>query len=211
MGTFIGLTIYLPLYFETVMGMSATHSGLGLLPLTCGSVIGATSSGRAMSHLTRYKRVPLTGLFVAMVGSGVMAAFSGQIPLLPFCIILAVVSIGFGTLLPVATVSIQNAVQAHQLGTVTGVANFFRQIGGALIVAVFGAIVLGGVGGAGAKLSPETLKLGTIDRETMIVLFRYVFGAASLGFACALMSLARMEERPLRGRAVEAAKAIGGE
>ncbi len=211
MGTFIGLTIYLPLYFETVMGLSATHSGLGLLPLTCGTVLGATSSGRAMSQLTHYKRVPLAGLFVAMAGTAVLAAFSGQIPLLPFSIILAIVSIGFGTLLPVATVSIQNAVQAHQLGTVTAVANFFRQIGGALIVAVFGAIVLGGVGGVGAQLSPEALKLGTVDRGTMVALFRYVFGAASLGFAFAWLSLARMEELPLRGRAVEAAKTIGGE
>jgi MFS family permease len=164
-----------------------------------------------MSHLTHYKRVPLTGLSVAMIGTAILAAFSGQIPLLPFCIILAIVSIGFGTLLPVATVSIQNAVQPHQLGTVTAVANFFRQIGGALIVAVFGAIVLGGVGGAAVKLSPEALKLGTVDRETMVVLFRYVFGAASLGFALAWLSLARMRELPLRGHAVEAAKAIGGE
>ncbi|MGO8227422.1 MFS transporter, partial [Rhizobium ruizarguesonis] len=77
-----------------------------------------------------------------------------RLPLLPFCVILAIVSIGFGTLLPVATVSIQNAVHAHQLGTVTALANFFRQIGGALIVAVFGAIVLGGVGGGAAQLSP---------------------------------------------------------
>ena len=91
-----------------------------------------------MSQLTHYKRVPLAGLFVAMAGTAVLAAFSGQIPLLPFRVILAIVSIGFGTLLPVATVAIQNAVQAHQLGTVTAVANFFRQIGGALIVAVFG-------------------------------------------------------------------------
>ncbi|MGO4407187.1 MDR family MFS transporter [Bosea sp. RAF48] len=211
MGTFIGLTIYLPLYFETVMGMSATHSGLGLLPLTCGTVVGATSSGRAMSHVTNYKRVPLAGLFVALAGTAVLSAFSGQLPLLAFSAILAVVSIGFGTLLPVATVSIQNAVSAHQLGTATAVANFFRQIGGALIVAVFGAIVLGGVGGPAAQLSPEALKLGTVDRETMVTLFRYVFGAASLGFGCALISLARMEQRPLRGRAIEAAKAVGGE
>lgn len=211
MGTFIGLTIYLPLYFETVMGLSATHSGLGLLPLTCGTVVGATSSGRAMSHLTHYKRVPMVGLFVALTGTAVLAAFSGQLALLPFSVLLAIVSIGFGTLLPVATVSIQNAVTVHQLGTATAVANFFRQIGGALIVAIFGAIVLGGVGGAAAQLSPEALKLGTVDRETMVTLFRYVFGAASLGFGCALVSLALMEQLPLRGRAVEAAKAVGGE
>ncbi len=211
MGTFIGLTIYLPLYFETVMGLSATYSGLGLLPLTCGTVLGATASGRAMSHLAHYKRVPLVGLSVAFIGAAILSAFAGRIPLLPLCALLAVVSIGLGTLLPVATVSIQNAVKPHQLGTATAVANFFRQIGGALIVAVFGAIVLGGVGGAGAQLSPEALKLGTVDRETMVVLFRYVFGAAGLGFAFALLMLALMKELPLRGRAVETAQAIGGD
>ncbi|SIQ84981.1 MDR family MFS transporter [Bosea sp. TND4EK4] len=209
MGTFIGLTIYLPLYFETVMGLSASNSGLGLLPLTCGTVLGATSSGRALTRLTHYKRVPMVGLFVAMCGAALLSIFSGQIPLVPFCILLAVVSLGLGTVLPVATVSIQNAVKPHQLGTATAVANFFRQIGGALIVALFGAIVLGGVGtGTGAMLSPEALRLGTVDRATMVTLFHYVFGAATLGFALALFFLARMQELPLRGRATEAAHAV---
>ncbi|MDX3809225.1 MDR family MFS transporter [Bosea thiooxidans] len=207
MGTFIGLTIYLPLYFETVMGLSATYSGLGLLPLTCGTVIGATCSGRAMLKLAHYKRVPMVGLAIASAGAAVMSIFSGHIPLLPFCAILAVVSLGLGTLLPVATVSIQNAVKPHQLGTATAVANFFRQIGGALIVAAFGAIVLGGVGGQTTQLSPEALKLGTVDRETMVTLFRYVFGAAFLGFALAWAFITWMEERPLRGGAADAAKA----
>lgn len=210
MGTFIGLTIYLPLYFETVMGLSATSSGLGLLPLTCGTVLGATSSGRALTRLKHYKRVPMAGLFVALCGAAVLSFFSGQIPLIPFCVLLAIVSLGLGTLLPVATVSIQNAVSSHQLGTATAVANFFRQIGGALIVAAFGAIVLGGVGG-GAMLSPEALKLGTVDRDTMVTLFRYVFGASTLGFALALFFLAMMKELPLRGRVTEAAHAVGGD
>ncbi len=39
----------------------------------------------------------------------------------------------------------QNAVKPHQLGTATGTLNFFRTLGGAIVVAVFGAIVLGGV------------------------------------------------------------------
>ncbi|SEG73780.1 MDR family MFS transporter [Bosea lathyri] len=211
MGTFIGLTIYLPLYFETVAGLSASSSGLGLLPLTCGTVVGATLSGRAMTRLTHYKRVPVAGLSVALIGMALLVIYAGRMPLLPFCVILAIISLGFGCLLPVATVSIQNAVQTHQLGTATAVANFFRQIGGALIVAVFGAIVLGGVGGAGAGLSPEALKLGTVDRATMVQLFQYVFSATFLGFAMALLFLARMKELPLRSGAVEAAKAASGE
>jgi predicted MFS family arabinose efflux permease len=211
MGTFIGLSIYLPLYFETIVGLSASHSGLGLLPLTCGTLFGATGSGRALAHLTHYKRVPVAGLAIALVGMGVLAATVGRMPLVPFCILLAVVSIGFGTLLPVATVSIQNAVKPHQLGTATGVANFFRQIGGALIVAVFGAIVLGGIGASGAGLSHEALQVGGVDRETMVGVFRYVFGAATVGFAFSLICLVRMKELPLRTGVAAAAREAAAE
>ncbi|MGO4667411.1 MDR family MFS transporter [Bosea sp. 2YAB26] len=210
MGTFIGLTIYLPLYFETVAGLSAANSGMGLIPLTCGTVIGATASGRAMTLLKHYKRVPVAGLCIALIGTALLIAFAGRMSLIPFGIVLAVISLGFGTLLPVATVSIQNAVQPHQLGTTTATANFFRQIGGALIVAVFGAIVLGGIG-AGSGVTAETLRSGTADRATMIMLFQYVFAATFAGFALALFFLFRMKEMPLRGRAIEAAKEIAGE
>lgn len=211
MGTFIGLTIYLPLYFETVVGLSAAYSGLGLLPLTCGTVLGATTSGRALVRLTHYKRVPMAGLSIALVGMLVLTVFVGKMSLLSFGLLLSLVSFGLGTMMPVATVAIQNAVLHHQLGTATAVMNFFRQIGGALIVAVFGAIVLGGVGAAGKGLSPEALKLGTVDRDMMIALFRYVFAAAAFGFGMALFFIVRMKELPLRGGAVAAARAAGGE
>lgn len=99
----------------------------------------------------------------------------------------------------------------HQLGTATGTANFFRQIGGALIVAIFGAIVLGGLGAGGAGLSAETLKAGAVDRATMVGLFRYVFAASFAGFALALLFLLRMQELPLRGSALAAAKEVAGD
>ncbi|MEN5083347.1 MDR family MFS transporter [Bosea sp. TWI1241] len=211
MGTFIGLTIYLPLYFETVAGLSAARSGLGLLPLTCGTVIGATSSGRALTRLVHYKRVPVAGLCVALLGTAVLIAFAGRLPLVAFCLLLGVISVGFGMLLPVATVSIQNAVPLHQLGTATATANFFRQIGGALIVAVFGAIVIGGIGASGPGLHAEALQLGSVARETMVRLFQYVFAATFAGFALALFFLLRMKELPLRGNAVQAAREVAAE
>ncbi len=206
MGTFIGLTIYLPLYFETVAGLSAANSGMGLIPLSCGTVLGATMSGRAMTRLTHYRRVPVAGLSVALIGTAFLAIFAGTMPLIPFVGLLALISLGLGTLLPVATVSIQNAVLPHQLGTATATANFFRQIGGALIVAVFGAIVLGGMGASGPGLSPENLRAGAVDRATMVPLFQHVFAATSLGFGLALSFLLMMKEMPLRSSAVAAAK-----
>src|SRR3712207_6565722 len=115
MGTYIGLTIYLPIYFETVRGLSASASGLALIPLMFGTVIGATISGRVMTYMTHYKRLPLIGLGVAAVVTALLVWLADRLPLYGVEVMLGVLSIGLGTLLPVSTVAIQNAVEPHQL------------------------------------------------------------------------------------------------
>jgi sugar phosphate permease len=198
MGTYIGLTVFLPVYFETVRGMSASDSGLALIPLMAGSVFGAATAGRFLAKGTRYKRVPLAGLTAAMAGCAILALFADALPLLAIEIVLACISVGLGTLLPVQTVSIQNAVALHELGTATATSNFARSLGGALLVAVFGAIVVAGAGvhGAGsAEALASRLSEGSSDFAGV---FRVVFAAAMGGFALAFLALLAMEERPLR-------------
>jgi predicted MFS family arabinose efflux permease len=203
MGVYIGLTIYLPIYFEGVRGMTSSQSGLCLIPLMLGTVVGATTSGNVMARFRHYKRLPTAGLLVAMAGTGVLAAFAQELPLLWLELILAAISVGLGTLLPVTTVSIQNAVVPYQLGTATGAMNFFRQLGGALIVALFGVIVLGGAAAGTTALARGTLVGAAADTAALAGSFRWVFAAALMGFAFALAFLIAMEERPLRSSAAE--------
>lgn len=205
MGTFIGLTIYMPIYFETVLGLSASNSGLALIPLMIGTVIGATVSGRLMPNVTHYKRIPMVGLVVAIGATAVLIAFARNLSLVGTEAVLACISLGLGTLLPVTTVAIQNAVVPHQLGTATAVANFFRQLGGALIVAVYGAIILAGSAGMGHGVALESLA-GAVRGVNLGGVFRWVFVAALGGFALAFAFLLGMEERPLR---TAAARAVG--
>jgi MFS family permease len=207
MGTYIGLTIYLPVYFESVRGLSASHSGLALIPLMVGTVVGATLSGRTMGRVKRYKRLPLVGLVVAMTSTGIMAAFGADLPLAGVEVVLAVISIGLGTLLPVSTVAIQNSVAPHELGTATGTANFFRSLGGAFIVAIFGAIVLTGVNASGATSFESLASSAARSGANLAEIFRYVFMAAVIGFGLSFVFLLAMEERPLRGSAIKAAEA----
>ncbi len=207
MGTYIGLTIYLPVYFEAVRGLSASLSGLALIPLMVGTVCGATISGRSMAKVKHYKRLPVGGLFVAMVATGLLAALARDLPISAVEVLLAVISIGLGTLLPVSTVAIQNAVMPHELGTATATANFFRSLGGALIVAVFGAIVLSGSGLSGAASFESLGDVAARSGINIADVFAYVFAAAVAGFGLALAFLLAMEERPLRGGAVRAAEA----
>src|SRR5215204_963959 len=98
MGTYIGLTIYVPMYFEAVLGLSASNSGLALIPLMAGTVIGATISGRVMANVTHYKRLPVGGLAVAMAATGALIVSAGRLSLLATELVLAAISLGLGTL-----------------------------------------------------------------------------------------------------------------
>jgi EmrB/QacA subfamily drug resistance transporter len=64
-GTMVGLTIFVPMYFEVVRGLTASQSGLALIPQLSGTVVGATAVGRAMRHREHYKRMPVAGLPLA--------------------------------------------------------------------------------------------------------------------------------------------------
>jgi len=197
MGTFIGLSIYLPVYLELVLGLTASGTGLALIPFMGGVVTGATLAGRLMMHLRHYKRPPVIGLAVATAGILLLAWRATGLPLLAVEVIFAIVGVGIGTVLPVTTVAIQNAVNLYQLGTATGTMNFFRSLGGAVAVAIFGAIVLGGIVAPGAdpeKLA-EVAARGGID---IARIFHHLFLAAAGGLALGLAWLLAMAERPLR-------------
>ena len=189
----------MPVYYETVWGLNAAQSGFALLPLMLGTVIGATVSGRLMMRLDHYKRVPVIGLSVAITAMLILAFFVTTLPFWLVATLIAVISAGNGTLLPVSTVAIQNAVALHQVGTVTGAMGFFRQLGGALMVAALGAIVLGGLGAADPDAA-RALRSGALsaDPERFAGAFSWAFGFAALILAGALGFLLRMRELPLR-------------
>src|SRR6185503_4264000 len=82
MGALIGLTVFLPVFFEEVLGLTSGQSGLALIPLTVGVVVGATYAGRGLSRVPHYKRLPLAGLVVAAVACLVLALFARGMSLL---------------------------------------------------------------------------------------------------------------------------------
>lgn len=147
MGTLVGMTIFVPLYFEVVMHLSASQSGLALIPLMGATVASSTITGRLMTHVKHYKRMPLIGLSIAILALCPLAIWPGEMPIVLVLLLLTLIGAGVGTVFPVSTVCLQNAVSRAQMGIATGAANFFRALFSALIVALLGAIVLGGLGG----------------------------------------------------------------
>jgi EmrB/QacA subfamily drug resistance transporter len=204
MGTSIGLTIFVPLYYEVVHKLSATQSGLAMIPIVAMTTPGSIMSGRAMMYLRHYKWVPMVGLTLAVAALATLA-WNPRMPLNGVLVVLCIVAIGIGTVYPVATVSIQNAMARHQQGIAMGAMNFFRSLGSALVVAIMGAIILAWLGRAPER-GTGTGSLGAFAASLGIDLadvFAYVFIAAAICLCLALVTIAAMEERPLRGPATQ--------
>jgi EmrB/QacA subfamily drug resistance transporter len=203
MGVQIGLTIVVPMYFEVVFHLSATESGIALIPIAL-TTPGSLLSGQAMLYWKHYKRAPVIGLCCALVAL-VFLIWRPDLPLAYVILLLAVVGTAVGLVYPVTTVSIQNAVPHHQVGIAMGALNFFRSLASAFIVAVLGAILLAGLGVAperGRAVSLITsVSAAGID---VAFVFRWVFLAAFVFLALSLLFLILMEERPLRGSVMPA-------
>jgi EmrB/QacA subfamily drug resistance transporter len=199
MGASIGLVIFVPLYYELVHHLSASDSGLALVPLAL-TTPGSILSGRAMLHMRKYKWVPLVGLVVGIVGLGLLI-WQPALALWGVIVIMSLVGIAVGTVFPVCTVSIQNAVPNHQVGVAMGAMNFFRALASAFAVAIMGAILLAGIGvtvARGGNAAAVAANVGGLGFDFAAV-FHWVFVAAEAFLVASLLTLMLMEERPLRG------------
>src|ERR1700729_1367413 len=73
LGSILGLTVHLPLYYEVVYRLSASEAGLALIRLAAVSTVGAAIAGRTMAKHRHYKRVAIVGTFVAAVSATALA------------------------------------------------------------------------------------------------------------------------------------------
>jgi len=152
-----GAIIYLPLFLQVVIGVSATYSGLLLLPVIAGLLITSITSGRLISRWGRYRVFPIVGTAVLSVGLGLLSTMGIGTPLPLACLYMLVVGAGIGLVLQVVVLVVQNAVEQRHLGTATASTTFFRSIGGTLGVALFGALLNARVGTALAGIGESSI------------------------------------------------------
>ena len=198
----IGASVYLPVYLQSVVGLSVSESGTAMLGLLLGTVAGAAFSGRMIPRFVHYKRIAMIGVSLAIVCIGVLSAIAEHASLLEVEILTTLIGLGSGTTFPVATVSVQNAVDRAHLGVATGVLTFLRTLGGALGVAMLGAVALG----YGLPLSAEGSQ--THIQLASALPFVMIFVAAGIMLVLALITLALMPEKELRGHEERAAPAL---
>ncbi len=138
---FLGAFVFLPLFMQRVVGVSATSSGFAGIPLVFGLVIGNVLSGQLVSRFGRYKPLMLVGL-VIMVLSFVLTGFTltSHSTFWEVVAKMVVMGLGLGPSIPLFTLAIQNAVQPQKIGVATASATFFRQMGSTIGVAILGSV-----------------------------------------------------------------------
>ena len=142
LGVMTGLMIYMPLYYQLVHKLTATQSGLALIPVVVMTTPGSMMAGRAMMYLRHYKIMAYIGMAITVMAVAALVWWP-TMPLSYAIAAAAIIGFGVGTVFPTTTVSIQNAVARHEIGVATGAMNFFRALASALVVAIMGAILLG--------------------------------------------------------------------
>jgi EmrB/QacA subfamily drug resistance transporter len=144
--TFVGMmgsSVFFPLLFQMVMGVSPANSGLLTMPMMVGLVISSTLNGRVLARSGgRYKPAQVLGLSLATLSFGVLAwciaASAGYMVLEPAIFVLGA---GLGLVMPNMTMAVQNALPATRRGVGTAMLAFFRSLGGLVGVTGSGAIL----------------------------------------------------------------------
>jgi EmrB/QacA subfamily drug resistance transporter len=217
MGIF-GAFVFLPLFFQLVMGMDPAKAGLMLAPMTGGLIAASFIGGRIVSRTGRYKIFPVVGLGCASLSFIVVmwaAASNGGSGVIEASLI--VLGCGFGLVMPTLVVALQNAVGASELGAATATAAFFRQLGGTFGVAMSGAIMTAQLQGLhmekwsglvknGRSLMEQGIQdiaaLPAAQREIVLGAYRhaisttFLVGAVIMGMAFALVLF--LPEHPLK-------------
>ncbi|REF35284.1 MDR family MFS transporter [Thermasporomyces composti] len=136
-----GVMIYLPQYLQVVRGKSPTESGLLTLPLVFGMLVVGLLCGRAITRWGRWKIFPLVGLVLVAIGSALLSTLDSETNLVALCVYMLLFGSGLGFTQQVLVLAVQNTCERRDLGIATSAATFFRSLGGAVGVALFGAIL----------------------------------------------------------------------
>ncbi len=141
MGMF-GIIIYLPLFMQGVMGVSATQSGSLLTPLMMSAVVGSVGAGQFTSRAGKYKILALLGSIAIALGMILFARMDGDTQRIEVLRGMIVVGLGIGLIQPVYTLAVQNSAPREHMGSATASAQFFRSIGSTMGVSIFGSVLL---------------------------------------------------------------------
>jgi EmrB/QacA subfamily drug resistance transporter len=161
-GFIVGLSLfgsvtYMPLYLQIVRGHSPTTSGLLMTPMMAGVLVTSILSGQLISRFGRYRPYPIAGTAIMAVAVFLLSRLAVDTPAWQTSLFMLILGLGIGMVMQVLVLAAQNAVPYELLGVATSGSTLFRQVGGSIGVAIFGAIFANQLhGNLAAALPPGT-------------------------------------------------------
>ncbi|WP_097965079.1 MFS transporter [Streptomyces sp. or20] len=135
-----GAMTYLPTFLQVVHDITPTMSGVHMLPMVFGLLITSTGSGQIVSRTGRWKVFPILGTAITAVGLLLLHQLDENSSTWLMSAYFFVFGAGLGLVMQVLVLVAQNSVSYQDLGVATSGVTFFRSIGSAFGVAIFGTI-----------------------------------------------------------------------
>jgi len=135
---------FIPLFAQGTLGMTATEAGSLLTPLMLSWVSMSVIVGRLMLKIG-YRIITVFGFLVLTGGFILLSTFQRTTPTMWLYVDLVLIGMGLGLTMLTLLIAVQQAVERADLGTATSLNQFFRAIGGALGVAIMGAVLTSGL------------------------------------------------------------------
>jgi EmrB/QacA subfamily drug resistance transporter len=192
----IGLTSYIPLYVQGVLGQNALIAGFALAALTLGWPISAASAGRIYLRIG-FRGTALIGSSIVLAGAGLLVLLSPDSSVWQVGATCFVIGLGMGLVAAPTLIAGQSAVEWNVRGVVTGTNMFARSMGSALGIAVFGALAnasLASSGGGKVSTTAAGIPAAALDSALHTVFLGSAAVALVLLLAVALMPRTRVPD-----------------
>lgn len=133
--------IYVPLFAQGVLGMSATDSGLVMIPMLLSLTITSIITGQIISMTGKYKKLVIAEFIITGIGVTLLSSMNENTPYYLLISYSTVLGIGSGMAYNIFNVAVQNAFTLREIGIVTASVRFFRNVGTIVFIPLFGYIM----------------------------------------------------------------------
>ncbi|OCT10795.1 MFS transporter [Paenibacillus pectinilyticus] len=135
-----GAIMFVPLFMQGIVGISASASGTVMTPLMITMIIASVVSGQLIQKIG-VRRQMLMGMIVMAVGFIFLSTMGISTTKLIASSYMILLGLGMGLVMPILTLALQESFPKSELGVVTSSSQFFRQIGGTFGMTILGAIM----------------------------------------------------------------------
>ncbi len=182
--------LLLPLYFQGVRNVSATHSGLLIYPLLLGLLISVNIAGAVITRRLEFRAPILAGSALAMAGALGFATFDAGTPDWQSLLFMSLIGLGVGPTLSGLQIAIQRTVEPAAIGAAMGTLMLLRQVGASVALAAATVLYAGALHGPHSATHAATATGHAVFLVTLagtaiaaLALLTLPRGARSIAFA----------------------------